>query len=107
MKAESNIIPQHPFVVERRGTLADITFFENVTEGKREGQLIWGYDSYALTVPYRPGLDTLVAENLKVWMDAAKATEAGLSASLVLNNQELTEVVTDLVVKLNDKGLIP
>ena len=56
MKAESDTMPTHPFVIDKRGDLADITFFEGVKESEREDRTVFEYDSHILTVPYRDDL---------------------------------------------------
>lgn len=72
MKAESDTMPTHPFVIDKRGELADITFFEGVQESEREDRTVFEYDSHTLTVAYRDGLHEMVDENLSVWLDEAK-----------------------------------
>ena len=75
MKAESNTMPQHPFVIDRRGELADITFFDGVRESENEGIMIWLYETFSLTIPYREDLPSLIAEQYPLWLDTAKAQE--------------------------------
>jgi hypothetical protein len=75
MKAESNIMPQSPFVVEKRGNLADITFFANPISSAKDGEVIWEYDTYTLTIPYRNELEAMIAEEYELWLNAAINTE--------------------------------
>ena len=75
MKAESNTMPQHPFVIDRRGELADITFFDGVRESENEGIKVWLYDTFSLTIPYREDLPSLIAEQYPLWLDTAKSQE--------------------------------
>ena len=72
MKAESDTIPTHPFVIDKRGELADITFFEGVKESEREDRTVFEYDSHTLTVAYREGLLEMVSENIDIWLAEAK-----------------------------------
>ena len=72
MKAESDTMPTHPFVIDKRGELADITFFEGVKESEREDRTVYEYDSHMLTVAHREGLFEMVDENLSVWLEEAK-----------------------------------
>ena len=75
MKAESDTMPTHPFVIDKRGDLADITFFEGVKESEREDRTVFEYDSHILTVLYRDDLEEVVAEAYELWLLAAKQTE--------------------------------
>lgn len=75
MKAESDTMPTHPFVIDKRGDLADITFFEGVKESEREDRTVYEYDSHTLTVPYRDDLEETVAEDYALWLLAAKQAE--------------------------------
>ena len=75
MKAESDTMPTHPFVIDKRGDLADITFFEGVKESEREDQTVYEYDSHTLTVPYRDDLEETVAEDYALWLLSAKQAE--------------------------------
>ena len=75
MKAESDTMPTHPFVIDKRGDLADITFFEGVKESEREDRTVFEYDSHILTVPYRDDLEEVVAEAYELWLLAAKQAE--------------------------------
>ena len=76
MKAESNVMPQHPFVIDRRGAVADITFFENAKETQKEDGPAWEYDVYALTVDDRPGLESTIEEAYEDWLVYAMEQEA-------------------------------
>lgn len=75
MKAESNLMPQSAFVAERRGDFVDVTFFSNVISEVEEEKEIWRYDSYSLTVPYRPDIEMVIAENYNAWLEMAIANE--------------------------------
>ena len=75
MKAESDTMPTHPFVIDKRGDLADITFFEGVKESEREDRTVFEYDSHILTVPYRDDLEEVVAEDYELWLLSAKQAE--------------------------------
>ena len=75
MKSESDTMPTHPFVIDKRGDLADITFFEGVKESEREDQTVYEYDSHTLTVPYRDDLEETVAEDYALWLLSAKQAE--------------------------------
>ena len=75
MKAESNTMPQHPFVIDKRGELADITFFDAVSESENEEGKVWLYETYNLTIPYREDLPSLIAEQFPLWLETAKAQE--------------------------------
>ena len=71
MKAESNVMPQSPFVIDRRGELVDVTFFENAREAIVDGVTCWQYDSYTLTVLHRDGLESEIATNYDTWLASA------------------------------------
>ena len=75
MKAESDTMPTHPFVIDKRGGLADITFFEGVKESEREDRTVFEYDSHTLTVPYRDDLEETVAEDYALWLLSAKQAD--------------------------------
>lgn len=76
MKAESDTMPTHPFVIDKRGELADITFFEGVKESEREDRTVFEYDSHTLTVPYRLDLEEVIAADYDLWLGAAKDDES-------------------------------
>ena len=71
MKAQSNTKPEHGFVVDVRGEVSDITFFENAVE-IIDG---WEYDTYSITVDSRDGLSELIASDFNVWLEFAKEKE--------------------------------
>ena len=97
MKAESDTMPTHPFVIDKRGDLADITFFEGVKESEREDRTVYEYDSHTLTVAYRDGLTEMVSENLSVWLEEAKKeTAPNETASMEEMAVKLMETQTQL-----------
>ncbi len=96
MKAESNVMPQHPFVIDRRGAVADITFFENAKETQKEDGPAWEYDVYALTVDDRPGLESTIEENVAAWREAAMAADGDSADS----KRPLEEVVAEHDTKI-------
>ena len=71
MKAQSNTKPEHGFVVDDRGEVSDITFYDNASEIE-DG---WEYDTYSLTVDSRDGLHELVESDFNVWLQSAKDAE--------------------------------
>lgn len=74
MRAESNIMPQQPYLIDARGEFSDITFFNNIKEAEDgEG---WAYDTYTLTVESRPDLDSIVEESYDEWLAYAMEEEA-------------------------------
>lgn len=75
MNAESNTMPQHQFVIDRRGELADVTFFENVIESESLEGKTWKYETYSLTIPYRNDLASLIEEQHRLWLEKAKSQE--------------------------------
>lgn len=75
MKAESNMMPQQPFVVDKRGKLADITFFDEVEQIQTEEGKAWQYQTYQMTIPYRDGLEPVIQEQYSLWLETAKASE--------------------------------
>ena len=75
MKAKSNVMPNASFVVEKRGALADISFFENVSDIKEEDTPAYEYDHYLLVVPHREGLEELISADYEQWMQTAREAE--------------------------------
>jgi len=75
MKAKSNTMPNGAFKVEKRGVLADISFFENTSAIKVEDILTYEYDHYLLVVPYREGLEELISLDYTRWIQAARDAE--------------------------------
>ena len=104
MKAESDTMPTHPFVIDKRGDLADITFFEGVKESEREDRTVFEYDSHTLTVAYREGLSEMVSENHEIWLQEAKkeivpnetATMEEMALSLLKTQERLQDAQTAL-----------
>lgn len=76
MKAESNIMPQQPYTVDTRGAEADVTFFVNPIETERDGETVWEYDTYTLTVDDRPGLEAVIEDAYEDWLTYAIEEEA-------------------------------
>ena len=76
MKAESNVMPQGPFSVDRRGGQADVTFFRNVKEEDQDGATIWHYDTHTLTVDDREDLEAIIEEAYEDWLVYAMEREA-------------------------------
>lgn len=75
MKAESNTMPQRAFQVDKRGDFADISFFDQIKETEVDGEKIWKYNHYILTIPHRADLELIIPENFDAWLESAKATE--------------------------------
>lgn len=76
MKSESNTKPTLAYAIDRRGDLADISFFENIEETIDEsGEVKWSYDHYLLTVDFRPDLHDLIDDAYDDWLAMARATE--------------------------------
>ena len=76
MKAESNVMPQQPYTVDIRGAEADVTFFANPIETERDGETVWEYDTYTLTVDDRPGLEAVIEDTYEDWLVYAMEQEA-------------------------------
>jgi len=75
LKAESNTMPNGAFKIEKRGALADISFFENVSAIKEEDILTYEYDHYLLVVPFREGLEGLISSDYERWIESARSEE--------------------------------
>lgn len=78
MKAMSTTLPSSHTeicVTEDKSTLTlwDGTYTES-TDG--DGETVYEYDIYQLTVPSRPGLAEAAAESFELWYAAAQAAEA-------------------------------
>lgn len=75
MRTELGYMPQSPFEIRPVGREAVISFFENVEPVVREESQAWAVDEYRLTVLNRSGLEESIENNLRAWLDMAKAQE--------------------------------
>ena len=87
MKAESNIMPQQPYTVDTRGAEADVTFFVNPIETERDGETVWEYDTYTMTVYDRPGLESTIEEAYEDWLVYAMEQEAYEAETITLEDR--------------------
>lgn len=76
-KTESTIAPE-AYKIERSADLATVILTENAVPIDREGQGIYQYDEYRITVTDRPGLTKSVRANFATWLSYAKG---GISKS--------------------------
>ena len=73
-KAESNIAPDK-YKIERYENKADIVLTENVVLTDKNGEALYTYDVYRITVLDRPGLEQSISNAMSDWIDAAKVQE--------------------------------
>lgn len=76
MKATSDKAPIELYSIEQVGTLADIKFFENVTEIIENEETRFEYDVYLLTAEWTEGLENEIATNTNFWFTKAKESES-------------------------------
>lgn len=109
MKAESNIMPQKAFVVDRIGEQAYITFFTDVQpfEIRRENEIVteFKYNSYTMTVSYRNDIETVIENSLQLWLDTAKKNELKNSA-IEPTDKERLEVLEQAMLEIILGGTI-
>lgn len=96
---ESNSRPE-AFSLERNadGT-ADIVFAENITEFTRDDAVMYRWEEYRLTVPYRDNLYENVQNNEAAWLEKAKQKKYDDAAAEVRS-------VRDSLLKQSDKQVI-
>lgn len=78
MRAKNTALPSSPVDIYVAGGKATLTLWDGtytVTTGA-EGETIYEYDIYQLTVPSRPGLVESVGAAFEEWYAAAQAAEA-------------------------------
>ncbi len=75
MKTESNIKPQAISVEVCASGTAQVIFCENMQEVEREGEVIYTYDEYRASVPYRENLLDAVKLRPAEWLNTAKLAE--------------------------------
>ena len=75
MKSESNKRPATAEIEMLTNGMADVILRENVTEQNNNGEILYTYDEYRLTVPYRKNLSKNVNNRLNEWMTSAKNAE--------------------------------
>lgn len=75
MKSESNKRPATAEIETLTNGMADVILRENVTEQNNNGEILYTYDEYRLTVPYRKNLSKNVNNRLNEWMTSAKNAE--------------------------------
>lgn len=71
MRAESNIKPESPFIIEVIGDMASVRFFTDITKKIKEDEEVWEYNEYLLTVRNRPGLKEAIEKNYDKWLQLA------------------------------------
>ena len=71
MRAESNIKPESPFIIEVIGDMASVRFFSDITKKIKEDEEVWEYNEYLLTVRNRPGLKETIENNYDEWLKLA------------------------------------
>ena len=101
MRAESDVMPSLSFTIDKRGELADVTFFENVQEVQTEEGAVFEYDTHTLTVPYHNDLDSAISLDYNVWLAAAKDNEIDKVAPPTIDErlESVEEAVADLTIQ--------
>lgn len=90
MKSESNKRPATAEIETLTNGMADVILRENVTEQNNNGEILYTYDEYRLTVPYRKNLSKNVNNRLHEWMTSAKNAEyAELAAEIRAKRDKL------------------
>ena len=106
MKATSDKAPIELYSIEQVGTLADIKFFENVTEIIGNEGAHYEYDLYLLTAEWTENLESEIATSPDFWLKKAKESESKetvavhtmeqMAIALLQTQTELEEVQTAL-----------
>ena len=89
MKTISTMKPQPFKVIILSGSDAEIVFAENI----RRPNVLYEYDMYILSVPYRTGLENDVKNNYDAWLKKAKARGADPAYTAF---EQLQQDLTDL-----------
>lgn len=89
MKTISTMKPPPFKVIILSGSDAEIVFAENI----RRPNVLYEYDMYILSVPYRAGLENDVKNNYDAWLKKAKARGA---EPVYTAFQQLQQDLTDL-----------
>lgn len=96
---ESNSRPE-AFSVERNADgSADIVFAENINEFMQDDEVMYRWEEYRLTVPYRDNLYENVQNNEPAWLEKAKQKKYDDAAAEV-------RAVRDSLLKQSDKQVI-
>lgn len=77
MKTESTVKPSET-AVEQCGDIADVILCENITEEERDETVLYTYDEYRVSVPFRPSLLAAVEGNRAEWLKKAMDEEVKL-----------------------------
>jgi hypothetical protein len=98
MKAESDTRPAGIYTVEKSGNMADIRFYENVTEKETSDGLRFEYDVYSLAAEYTEDIGAGLDQNTAVWLQKAKDGETPAPVPKTL--EERVEETENKVVTL-------
>lgn len=104
MKNESNVKPK-ALEIERHGEHAEVILREDVTEAIRNGETVYAYEEYRLTVPNRENLLQTVEEAKEKWLEKAKNAEYDALASAVREKRDRLLAETDARMCLDRMGL--
>lgn len=91
--------------IEINGDEADVILTENAAQIDREGQGIYQYDEYRITVPNRPALEQAVNAGFAEWLAHAK-TICNAPPPLTLPQKvDSIETTQDIIVEVLARGL--
>lgn len=102
MKTESTIRPENDFMIENiKGNSCEVVFFDTILEEKKEEEtIIYVYNTYRITLPYRSDLADVIEANIKLWLDYAKQVDFDSKAKEVreIRNKLLQESDKNMVL---------
>ena len=75
MFAQSDKIPNEKgFELSKSGNLADVRFFENVTEVRKNEETRYEYDTYFFNTEFYEGIESEIEADFESWKQKAKNT---------------------------------
>lgn len=96
MKVNGSVQPAALLFEHRFDGTAEMRFRENITSSKDEnGNTIFTYDEYFLSMPYREGLEKIVQDNVSTWLAFAKSQEANKQAEIIRGKRDKLLTDTD------------
>ena len=94
------------FTVVKEGRMANITFYTDVREVKREESIVWTAEAWEMECVWMENLEARIAANVALWLAKAKSVTATEEAAMELERLkqtatddavcELAELVADL-----------
>lgn len=100
MKTESTLKPINNFQIENiKDNTCEVVFFDNILEEIKEEENIFTYDTYRITLPYRKDMETVIANNYKLWLDFVKQQDYEAKAKEI-------RAIRDKLLQESDKNMV-